>query len=187
MPVSTLVVGLGNPGPEYVRTRHNIGFMVADALAAPEARWKRRGPALGTEVDLEGRPVVLAKPLTYMNRCGEAVRFLLQAEALGPEALVVVVDDFNLPFGRLRVRLRGSAGGHNGLESVIGALGSDEFARLRVGIGEDSMPDDRARFVLEDFPEQRRRDLDEVIGRSADAVRTMVRDGAAKAMAAYNG
>jgi len=188
MPVSTLVVGLGNPGPEYERTRHNMGFLVADALAAasPGCRWKRRGAALGAEVDLEGKPVLLAKPLTYMNRCGEAVRWLLGAEGLGPDSLVVVVDDFNLPFGRLRIRLKGSPGGHNGLESVIGAVGSDEFARLRIGIGEESMPADRAEFVLEDFPAGRRKELEEVVGRSADAVRTIVRDGAARAMADYN-
>src|SRR5262245_34082337 len=131
-----LVVGLGNPGERYRRTRHNVGFMVVDALAA---RWSAgsgqvEGEAWAATAERGGEALVLAKPLTFMNRSGVAVERLLASLGWGPEALVVVLDDAALPLGQIRVRPRGSHGGHNGLRSVVDVLGTDEFTRVRVGI-----------------------------------------------------
>lgn len=186
-PVSSLVAGLGNPGDRYARTRHNAGFRTVDRLAGDDVRFRRAGPSLVLDAEIEGCRVMLAKPLTWMNNSGAAVRFLLERYGLTPERLVLVLDDFSLPFGRIRIRPRGSAGGHNGLESVIEVLGTDAFARVRIGIGEDSMPADRSEFVLEEWPPERQQAVEEMIARSADAVRAILRNGVAKTMAQYNG
>ena len=184
----TLVFGLGNPGERYARTRHNVGYMVADTLGRSlrAGRWAREGNSLVCSAQHRGSSVLLAKPLTYMNGSGEAARQLLIAYELDPWDLLVVVDDFNLPFGRLRIRTGGSAGGHNGLESLIQTLGTGEFARLRVGIGEDGMPADKAGFVLEEFPKEREAGLEEMIVKSAEAVKTILREGVSKAMSVFN-
>jgi PTH1 family peptidyl-tRNA hydrolase len=184
----TLVLGLGNPGEHYARTRHNVGYMVADTLGESLSadRWTREGNSLVCRARYCESSMLLAKPLTYMNRSGEAARQLLAAYGLDHGDLLVVVDDFNLPFGRLRIRVDGSAGGHNGLESLIRTLGSTEFVRVRLGIGEDWMPADRARFVLEEFPKEREAGLMDMIMRSADAVKTIFREGVSRAMSAFN-
>lgn len=186
-PVSSLVVGLGNPGDRYARTRHNAGFLAVDRLAGSGGRFAREGPALVLAAGIEGCRALLAKPLTWMNGSGAAVRFLLERHELTPDRMLVVLDDFNLPFGRLRIRPRGSAGGHNGLESVIAELGTDGFARVRIGIGEDPMPEDRSGFVLGEWPPGREKEVEELIDRSADAVRAILRHGVEPAMAQYNG
>ena len=134
-----LIVGLGNPGERYRRTRHNVGFMVLDCLAARAGvrRGREEAEAWISEADVAGERVVLAKPLTFMNRSGVAVDRLLSLKGAGPGDLLVVPDDADLELGVLRIRERGSHGGHNGLRSIIEVLGTDEFARLRVGVGRD--------------------------------------------------
>jgi PTH1 family peptidyl-tRNA hydrolase len=184
-----LIVGLGNPGFEYHLTRHNLGFMAADRLAEqcgaeiarPEAQ------ALIAHTRLGAAEVVLAKPMTFMNLSGLAVRKLMDRYEVAPEDLIVLVDDADLRFGSLRIRKRGSAGGHNGLKSIIGAIGSDEFVRVRMGIKPDEEPaDGLVSHVLGRF---RRRDLEGVAGmvdRAADAVTVIVREGAERAMNQFN-
>jgi PTH1 family peptidyl-tRNA hydrolase len=186
--VRRLVVGLGNPGTRYAATRHNVGFMVADEFArgAKAGPWTIRCRSMVCEASIDGQAVLLAKPLTYMNLSGHAVELLLAECGCDREALILVFDDLNLPFGRVRVRRRGSAGGHRGLESVIAALGSDEITRVRLGIGEEETPADKAGFVLSEFPAARGRELNEMICRAAEAVRVIVSEGVEKAMSAYN-
>jgi PTH1 family peptidyl-tRNA hydrolase len=183
-----LIVGLGNPGPEYTWTPHNLGFHVVDRLAEragirverPEAKaYIGRGR-------LAGRDVVLAKPQTYMNASGMSVAELARRLEIGPEALVVVFDDVALPWGMFRIRERGSAGGHNGLESVIGALGTDEFTRVRVGIRPAFPVRDLSAYVLMQLSRADREEMLEIAGEAADAVETILAEGAAKAMARYN-
>ncbi len=187
-PASCLIIGLGNPGQRYARTRHNAGFMVVDALAreAGAARWSEECRSLVCGADIAGKPALLAKPLTYMNLSGQAVRMLLGENRLTLREAVLIVDDFNLPFGRIRLRPRGSAGGHHGLESVIRAVESDEFLRVRLGIGEETAPQDRAEFVLSEFPPGRDEELGDMIRRAGAAVRMILSDGVARAMSVFN-
>jgi PTH1 family peptidyl-tRNA hydrolase len=197
MPASdayVLVAGLGNPGPEYAATPHNLGFRVVARLAEekglrisrPESR------SLTTVGEIEGRRVVLATPLTYMNSSGGAVRDLLKKYEAGPESLpqslIVVSDELQLPLGSIRIRERGSAGGHNGIASVIDAVGTDEFVRVRLGIGPDHpVPGEyKADYVLRPFPKAKLEQVEEMVVRGADAVRMILRDGAARAMNEYN-
>lgn len=140
--MGTVVVGLGNPGPEYQRTRHNVGHQVLDRLAARLGKaWHREGQALATRGQWRGEPVHLVKPLTYMNVSGPAVAGALRRCDAGPADLILVYDDIDLPLGTVRVRMKGSHGGHNGVRSVIQALGTDEIRRVKVGIGR---PDHRS-------------------------------------------
>lgn len=187
-PVLKIVIGLGNAGRRYRCTRHNAGFMVADALAmeAGEPAWSRACKANICFLEIEGQNVLLAKPLTYVNRSGETAQLLMQEHRLLPRDLLVILDDLSLPLGRMRIREKGSAGGHRGLESICRALGSEEIPRLRLGIGEEHMPEDKAEFVLADFPPDRREALDAMIGKACDAVKMILRDGASRAMAVYN-
>jgi peptidyl-tRNA hydrolase, PTH1 family len=188
IPAPNLIVGLGNPGAKYQRTRHNAGFMLLDRLVADSAgaSWKSEGKSLEADLEAGGGRARLAKPMTYMNRSGEAVAELLGKYGLEAGDLLVVVDDFSLPFGRIRIRQKGSAGGHNGLESIIRALGTTVFMRIRLGIGEENMPEDKAGFVLEEFPLERERELSGMILRACDAVKTMLSLGVAGAMSAFN-
>lgn len=185
-----LVVGLGNPGAEYEWTRHNLGFMLVDMLARTcGAQVKRKEcRALVGRALLEGEAVELVKPQTYMNLSGESIACLLAKHE--PEkraqALIVVSDDLALPFGKIRLRARGSAGGHNGLKSIIAALKTDEFIRLRIGIQPEHPLSDTKHFVLDEFPRGARAELEEVLERSAEALRAVLRDGIDKAMAQYN-
>ncbi len=184
-----LVFGLGNPGEKYSGNRHNAGYMVVDRLAAEFAAgaWQRQCQSLVCRFRFGDASVVLAKPLTFMNRSGEALGCLIGEYRLAAEDVILILDDFNLPFGRLRIRMRGSAGGHNGLESVIRALGTQEVIRVRLGIGEESMPDDKAGFVLEDFRPEQNNELKEMITRAGDAVKTILSGGVAEAMSLFNG
>ena len=179
------VVGLGNPGSRYARTRHNLGFMVVDAVAAraavrlaPDARfdWVRT-----TWCE---QPLVLMKPRTYVNRSGEAVGELLSRLQVGWERLLVVVDDIHLPFGRLRLRPSGSAGGHNGLRSIEAAVESRDYARLRVGVG--SPEGAWADHVLSSFDADQVERLPQVVEDAADAVRLIVTRGVAWARPRIN-
>lgn len=184
-----LVVGLGNPGERYRRTRHNVGFMVADELAARSGvtRWRAEADAWTAEALLAGEVALLVKPATFMNRSGVAVERVLAARGLAPPDLVVVLDDVALELGTLRVRERGTHGGHNGLRSVVEMLATDEFPRLRVGIRKGEVEGDLADYVLSEFPEEDVLVVQEMVGLAGDAVECLVRDGAALAMNRYNG
>jgi peptidyl-tRNA hydrolase, PTH1 family len=184
-----LIVGLGNPGERYRRTRHNVGFLVVDVLAARAGAPKGREEADAWVVDalVEGEPVLLVKPLTFMNRSGVAVARLLEEKGGGPADVVAVVDDVALELGNLRVRERGSHGGHNGLRSLTDELGSDEFPRIRVGIRKGDPPEDLADYVLSEFPPEDVLVVQEVVGWAADAVATLIREGPGEAMNRYNG
>ena len=183
------MVGLGNPGERYRRTRHNLGFLVVDALAtrAGAGRGQEEGPAWVTPARVGGEDVLLVKPLTFMNRSGAAVEPLLAGQGLTVSDLVVVVDDVALPLGALRVRERGSHGSHNGLRSIIEVLGTDEFVRVRVGIGGNLLPEDLAEYVLSDFPQEDVLVVQEAVGRAAEAVECLIEHGPAVAMNRFNG
>jgi PTH1 family peptidyl-tRNA hydrolase len=186
-----LVVGLGNPGEQYEWTRHNLGFMLIDRVARRTGALVKRREcrALVGQAELEGRRVELVKPQTYMNLSGESVACLMSKRELlrdTGQALIVISDDLALPFGKIRLRARGSAGGHNGLKSIIAALKTDEFIRLRIGIQPEHPLGDAKRFVLEEFPRSQRVEVEEILERSAEALRAVLRDGIDKAMAIYN-
>lgn len=183
-----LIVGLGNPGPEYAWTPHNLGFLVIDRLAERAgARGERpEAKAYVGKGKLAGRDVVLAKPQTYMNASGMAVGELVRRFEVDPGEMIVVSDDVALPWGMLRIRERGSAGGHNGLESIIGALGTDEFIRVRVGIQPLHPVRDLAAYVLMQLRRADREEAWEIAGEAADAVEVVLAEGAAKAMSRFN-
>jgi PTH1 family peptidyl-tRNA hydrolase len=182
-----VVVGLGNPGSQYAGTRHNVGWLVMDRLA-DRAGWGGKGRQRDASNVVMGRfrglDVTLVKPLTYMNESGLAVRKVLARERAPLGDLLVVADDFALPFGKLRFREGGGAGGHNGLRSIIAELGTEAFSRLRVGIGE---PDRHAvDHVLSRFSPDERDRLDELIDAAADGVEAWARDGTSKAANRFN-
>ncbi|MFN2595697.1 MAG: aminoacyl-tRNA hydrolase [Pyrinomonadaceae bacterium] len=184
-----LIVGLGNPGAEYEWTRHNLGFMLVDMLARESGREIKRAEcrALVGLAEVAGERVELAKPQTYMNLSGESVACLAKKRELKIQSgLVVVSDDLALPFGTIRLRARGSAGGHNGLKSVIAALKTEEFVRLRVGIQPAHPLSDARSFVLERFPQAQRGEVEKVLERARDALRAVVTDGIDKAMSVFN-
>ena len=187
--VSWLLVFLGNPGPKYECTRHNAGFMAADALAKKlgvsinRARFK----ALTAPAEINGEKVLLMKPQTYMNLSGEAVGEAARFYKILPERVIVVSDEVSLPLGKLRVRMKGSAGGHNGLKSIIASLGSDNFPRVRIGVGAPPHPDyDMADWVLSVFRNQDLEDMLSAADKAADAVITYVTDGPERAMNRFN-
>jgi len=185
-----LIVGLGNPGKEYEWSRHNLGFMLIDKLAGVagfDVRLRECQSRVGRG-EIEGRTVKLVKPQTYMNLSGEAVACLFAKHKLDEpgEKLIVISDDLALPFGKIRIRAKGSAGGHNGLKSIIGALGTNEFTRLRIGIQPEHPISDSKRFVLDSFPGAIKPAVEEVLERSVKAIRSILRDGVLKAMTEYN-
>lgn len=182
-----LVVGLGNPGREYRGNRHNIGFMVAERLAAA---WGAGAPrveqkALVHAARCADRPVLIARPQTYMNRSGDAVRGLLSFYKLPLDRLLVIYDELDLPLGTLRLRSKGSAGGHNGMRSIIGQIGPD-FARLRLGIGRPPGRLPVEAFVLQDFDADERPIVDHLLDEAVRTVETFVRDGIDLAMTRHN-
>jgi peptidyl-tRNA hydrolase, PTH1 family len=183
-----LIVGLGNPGYEYAWTPHNLGFLVVDFLAERHGLRVER-PESKSYVGLGPigeQDVVLAKPQTYMNLSGLAVRELAERYEAPPERIAIVVDEVALPWGAVRIRERGSAGGHNGLKSVIGALGSDEFVRVRLGIQPDHPVGDLAAYVLHRMRKSELEAAAELVERAADAVECMLKDGVRKAMNQFN-
>ena len=185
-----LIVGLGNPGERYERTRHNLGFMLVDLLARQSNAQVKRAEcrALVGRAEIEGRAVELVKPQTYMNLSGESVACLLRKRAgLKPAGdLLVVGDDIALPFGSIRLRARGSSGGQKGLKNIISVLGTDEFLRLRIGIRPEHTVSDTAAFVLERFTKAQQAEVEKILERSAEALRAVLRDGIDKAMSLYN-
>jgi peptidyl-tRNA hydrolase, PTH1 family len=183
-----LIAGLGNPGPQYAWTPHNLGFFVMDKLAEkagirierPEAKaYIGRG-------QLAGQEVLLVKPQTSMNLSGLSVRDLMARFAIGPEDLIVVYDEAALPWGMLRIRERGSAGGHNGVKSIIGALGTHEFARIRLGVQPEHPVDDLASYVLAPMRKAQLEVAAEMVEQAAEAVEVILTDGLARAMNRYN-
>ena len=185
-----LIVGLGNPGKEYEWSRHNLGFMLIDKLAGVagfDVKLRECQSRVGRG-EIEGRTVKLVKPQTYMNLSGEAVACLFAKHKLTEpgEKLIVISDDLALPFGKIRIRAKGSAGGHNGLKSIIGAIDTNEFTRLRIGIQPEHPISDSKRFVLDSFPGAIRPAVEEVLERSVEAIRSILRDGVLKAMTEYN-
>jgi peptidyl-tRNA hydrolase, PTH1 family len=182
-----VVIGLGNPGEQYRDTRHNVGWMVLDRLA-DRAGWSGRGRTRDAASIVQGRhagvDLTLAKPLTFMNESGIAVRKILAREHALLNEMLVVGDDFSLPFGKLRFREGGGAGGHNGLRSIIGELGNEKFSRLRVGIGDPGR--NSVDHVLSKFHPSERRRLDELLDAAADAVEAWAREGTNKASNRFN-
>jgi PTH1 family peptidyl-tRNA hydrolase len=185
-----LIVGLGNPGAEYEWSRHNLGFMLIDKLSAEtgiEVKTRECQSRVGRG-EIEGSVAKLVKPQTFMNLSGEAVACLVAKHKLAPlaEKLIVISDDLALPLGKIRIRARGSAGGHNGLKSIIEILGTNEFTRLRIGIQPDHPINDTRRFVLDSFSRSARPEVEQILEKSVDAIRAIVRDGVLKAMTAHN-
>ena len=183
-----LIVGLGNPGPKYERTPHNLGFLVIDRLASDEGIRVARPEAncLVGKGEIRGKPVLLAKPLSFMNLSGGPVKSLLGKYELEPAQLLVILDELALPWEQIRIRERGSAGGHRGMESVIGVLGTSDFPRLRLGVHPGSPIGDSTEFLLRPLRPAQLEQLQDVIGQAADAVRLFISGGAAKAMTVYN-
>ncbi len=184
-----LIVGLGNPGREYEATRHNLGFMLIDTLfnRAGGHRFREQANALVAEVSLTGERVMLVKPQTFMNLSGDAVRPLLERYGEGEKQnLIVASDDVALPLGMIRVRPGGSAGGQKGLKSIIARLGSQDFARIRLGVGPDHPVSDLSDFVLSPIPKRDRDTLNEMLERAADAVEVVLTEGTERAMALFN-
>ena len=184
-----LIVGLGNPGVAYENTRHNIGFQVLDALGERQKKpiQRLKFKALTNLFTISGEKVLVMKPVTYMNLSGEAVRPAADFYKIPPERILVVSDDTALPAGRLRIRKGGSAGGHNGLKSIIQHLGSDQFPRLKVGVGGKPHPDyDMADWVLGKLQGEDKKVMDEAVRRAADGVECLLGEGAQRAMNRFN-
>ena len=183
-----LIVGLGNPGARYESTRHNCGFMVVEELARrAQAPFKEReSEAMIARANLDGQRVLLVKPQTFMNESGISVAGLRTKYEVAPEEVLVIADELALLFGTIRLRRGGSAGGHNGLKSIIARLGTDQFPRLRLGIGASHPVADAAAYVLSDFPRSEREALSEMIARAADAVEALLTSGIDHAMSQYN-
>ncbi len=190
-----LIVGLGNPGAKYDRTRHNIGFEVIDALAQsyPDISLveNKRFQGIAGEFRSAGERTILLKPTTFMNISGQAVRAVLDWYKLDPASVLVVYDDMDLPTGKLRLRLSGGAGGHNGMKSIIAHLGTQEFPRLRIGIGSTDKSGDKdsavVSHVLGRFAPEDRKIVDAVIPMAVDAIDLSLRKGVERSMSLYNG
>ena len=181
-----LVVGLGNPGRRYSGTRHNVGFDVVDSLAERHRLEWESAPAEALQAKWRPASVIVAKPLTFMNLSGVAIGELLRFYKIELPDLFVIVDDTNLELGRLRARPSGTAGGHNGLKSVIGALGTEEFARLRIGVGRGDGRWDLADHVLATFEPGERSEIAEATSRAADAAELFVAEGIVPVMNRFN-
>jgi peptidyl-tRNA hydrolase, PTH1 family len=187
-PNNWLIVGLGNPGSEYAQTRHNLGFMLVDRLAAAVQTQVKREEcrSLVGRADIDGRIVEFAKPQTYMNLSGEAVSCLLSKAGRSIEKLIVISDDLALPFGTIRIRTKGSHGGQNGLRNIIDCLRTQEFTRLRIGIAPEHPVMHAKNFVLDRFSKAEAEEVEKILESSADAVRIIMTEGVDQAMARFN-
>ena len=184
-----LIVGLGNPGIEYQFTPHNMGFLAVDRIAEQHGvrMSNRQCRALTGKTVMAEQDVLLAKPETYMNLSGMSVRELVREHEVDPtQDLIVIYDELDLPLGVVRIRQRGSSAGHNGMESIIGALGSDEFVRMRLGIAPDRPVKDGARYVLGQFKKSQYAAVDQELDTAAEAVKVILGEGVAKAMSRFN-
>ena len=185
--LDAIIVGLGNPGEKYRWNRHNAGFIAIESLARQAAgTWTTMGLSRICSAEICGRPVLLAKSLTYMNHCGKAVQALLSALSKSAEDLLLIYDDLDLPLGRIRIRRKGSAGGHHGLESILAGLQTEEILRIRLGIGEENMPEDKIDFVLSDFPPGKQAEVEEMIIKAGNAVQSILSNGVSKSMTLFN-
>ena len=184
-----LIVGLGNPGIEYQFTPHNLGFLTIDRIANDlriEVR-NRQCRALTARATIAGEPVVLAKPETYMNLSGLSVRELVEEHQVDvTRDLIVIYDELDLPLGTIRIRQRGSSAGHNGMESILGALGTDEFLRIRLGIAPERKVADGVKYVLTPFRKALEKVIDEILETAAQAVEVILKDGPSAAMNRFN-
>ncbi|MGD9850516.1 MAG: aminoacyl-tRNA hydrolase [Nitrospirales bacterium] len=178
-----MIVGLGNPGPEYRHTRHNLGWLVLEHAAC---RWgvdfSKRHLAWEASTNFQGKPVLLVRPLAWMNRTGPVVQEILDSRQLTPSDLVVVYDDLDLPLGVVRIKTRGGAGGHNGVRSVLESIGSDEFCRMKLGIGRPIGSGQTVDYVLSPFSQEEESALDSVLEKSVDALECLITEGHAVAM-----
>jgi PTH1 family peptidyl-tRNA hydrolase len=184
-----LIVGLGNPGPEYRETRHNVGFKVADALVERwrvSDQWREKFDALQVKTMVGDEPVILAKPMTFMNLSGQAVAGLAGFYKIEPADILIVTDDVALPLGRLRARPEGGAGGHNGLKSIIQSLGTQAFPRMRVGVGRGDDRRDLSDHVLGRFEADERDTVSAAVLRAADASELFLSEGIGRVMNAFN-
>ena len=183
-----LIAGLGNPTREYEKTRHNVGFEAIDILAdkAGTTVTEKKHKALYGKGYIGGQKVILAKPQTYMNLSGESIREIADFYKIEPENIIILCDDINLSEGQLRIRLKGSAGGHNGLKNIISHLGTQEFPRIRIGVGEKPRGMDLAAYVLGRFPKEQQAVMEEAYRDAADAACMMIEEGADAAMNHYN-
>ena len=183
-----VIVGLGNPGSEYAGTRHNAGFWCIDALADKHAvtMERRHRSAIIGEGNIETYPVVLVKPRTYVNRSGATISYLKARYALPTDKFLIICDDINLPPGKLRLRRKGSAGGHNGIKSVIEAAGSQDFPRLRIGVGRPPEGTGQIEHVIGPMDTKDREVVDEVVERAAEAVACLLSEGMDEAMSRFN-
>ena len=184
-----LIVGLGNPGMEYKFTPHNLGFLAIDRIANDcglEVR-NRQCHALTARTEIGGEQVLLAKPETFMNLSGKSVRELVAKHEVRPESdLIVIYDELDFPLGMIRIRQRGSSAGHNGMKSIIGELGSQEFLRVRLGIAPERKITDGVKFVLTPFRKAQRKKVEEVLDNAAEAVKVILQEGPAAAMNRFN-
>jgi PTH1 family peptidyl-tRNA hydrolase len=184
-----MIVGLGNPGMEYQFTPHNLGFLAIDRIAndwGVEVR-NRQCRALTARAEIEGQQVLLAKPETFMNLSGISVRELVVKHEIRPESdLIVIYDELDFPLGTMRIRQRGSSAGHNGMKSIIGALDTQEFLRIRLGIAPERKIADGVTFVLSPFRKAQLKKIDEILEQAADAVKVILKEGPAAAMNRFN-
>lgn len=188
--VPELIVGLGNPEPKYDKTRHNIGFAAVNELAKVwqmPLKENKRFQGLFSEGVAGGQKIRLLKPLTYMNRSGQSVRAVTDWYKLKSQAVLVIYDDMDLPVGRLRMRLSGSAGGHNGMKSIIAHLGGQDFPRLRIGIGKSDGNKETISHVLGKFAPEETQAIEEILYVSAKAIELSLKEGIEKSMNRYNG
>ena len=182
-----LIVGLGNPGAEYENTRHNVGFRVVDTIAdAHGGTFSTERHGMVSTVRFKGRTLVLLKPNTFMNLSGKAVRYWLEAEKIPADRLLVITDDLNLDYEKIRLRAKGSDGGHNGLKDIQAVLGTNVYPRLRIGIGSDFSRGKQSDFVLGEWTEEEYLALQEVLTKSAKAVESAVTIGLSRSMNQFN-
>ena len=179
-----LIVGLGNPGMEYVHTRHNVGFDIINKFAKKQGfKFSRKGKAMVSENNFKGEKVILLKPLTFMNLSGEAVARIMNNYGVKAEEMIVVCDDMDLPLGKIRIRRKGSGGGHNGLKNIIDCIKSDNFCRVRVGIGREA---DTINYVLSRFSREDRKVMEESFERATEALNALLTETVDKVMNDFN-
>lgn len=183
-----LIAGLGNPGPEYAFNRHNIGFMALDRMVAKKEELTFSSDRYGSTCTIRhrGKQLILLKPMTYMNLSGKAVRYHLQQNKIDVSRLLVITDDIALPFGKLRLKAQGSAGGHNGLTNIEELLGTRNYARLRFGVGSDFHRGGQADYVLSDFPEEEMEQIPDLLDTCGKIIRSFAVDGVSRTMSNFN-
>jgi PTH1 family peptidyl-tRNA hydrolase len=182
-----LICGLGNPGSDYAETRHNIGFKVVEKLAQlSNETFKPDRLAEKTTIKHKGRQLILIKPQTYMNLSGKALNYWMQAEKIPIENVLVITDDLALPFGQIRLRAKGSDGGHNGLKNIQEVLGHSNYARLRFGIGSDFSKGQQVKYVLDEWNDEEKQKLDDKINKASEAVLSFVTKGIGQTMTFFN-